>query len=142
MVGFMDIKKYVDMRLVGIIGSVFMIVSQFVSWYSGLSLLYIYVLMTSIALEDSFLFLFPLISGSICLVGAILIIYKADYTVNSVIIIFIGLGFFLIFLIELIPQDFPYVGNAEIGFYFAILGALLVFLDIIYLLIMNKRGEG
>lgn len=141
MVKMMNIRKYIDLRLFGIVGSILMILSQFISWYSGRSLFNIYIIMTSIALEDSFLFLFPLISGSISLVGSILILLKEEYRINSVIIIFIGLGFFLIFLIELIPQDFPYLGAAELGFYLSLVGAILVLLDILNTLIQFKNGD-
>ena len=137
----MNFKKYIDLKLFGVIGSILMIISQFIIWYSGLSLFDIYLIVTSIALEDSFLFLFPLISGSICLVGCVLTLIKEEYRINSVIIVFIGLGFFLIFLIELIPQDFPYLGTAELGFYLSIVGAILVLLDIINVLMINKNGD-
>ena len=136
-----EIKKFLDLRLLGIIGSIFMILSQFLSWFSGISLLGRYLIMISYSLESSFLYLFPLISGSITLVGSLLILFKEEYKVNSVIIIFIGLGFFLIFLIELIPQDFVYIATAEIGFYLSIVGALLVLLDIINILIQRRNGD-
>ena len=135
------IKKFLDLRLLGMIGSIFMILSQFLSWFSGISLLGRYLIMISYSLESSFLYLFPLISGSITLVGSLLILFKEEYKVNSVIIIFIGLGFFLIFLIELIPQDFVYIATAEIGFYLSIVGALLVLLDIINILIQRRNGD-
>ena len=136
-----EIKKFLDLRLLGMIGSIFMILSQFLSWFSGISLLGRYLIMISYSLESSFLYLFPLISGSITLVGSLLILFKEEYKVNSVIIIFIGLGFFLIFLIELIPQDFVYIATAEIGFYLSIVGALLVLLDIINILIQRRNGD-
>jgi hypothetical protein len=136
-----EIKKFLDLRLIGIIGSILMILSQFLSWFSGISLFSIYLIMISFSLEDSFLFLFPLISGSITLVGTLLILFKGEYKINSVIIIFIGLGFFLIFLVELIPQDLPYIGSAEIGFYLSVVGALLVLFDIINILIQRRIGD-
>ena len=136
-----EIKKIFDLRLLGIIGSILMILSQFLSWYSGISLFSIYLIMISFSLGDSFLFLFPLISGSITLVGTLLILFKGEYKVNSVIIIFIGLGFFLIFLVELIPQDLPYMGTVEIGFYLSVVGAILVLLDIINILIQRRIGD-
>ena len=137
----MNLKKYIDLKLFGVLGSILMIISQFIVWYSGMSMFEIYLIMTSIALEDSFLFLLPLIRGSISLVGYVLILIKEEYRVNSVIIIFIGLGFFLIFLIELIPQDFPYLSTAELGFYLSIAGAMLILLDIVNILILNKNGD-
>jgi hypothetical protein len=140
-VEMVEIKKIFDLRLIGIIGSILMILSQFLSWYSGISLFSIYLIMISFSLGDSFLFLFPLISGSITLVGTLLILLKGEYKVNSVIIIFIGLGFFLIFLVELIPQDLPYMGTVEIGFYLSVVGALLVLFDIINILIQRRIGD-
>ena len=123
----MNIKKYLDFRLLGLTGSILLILSQFLSWFSNQSLLYIYIITTSVAIENSFLYLFPLICGIICLVGTIVIMYNLDYRINSVIINFIGLGFFLVFLIEIIPREFIYLPNAEIGFYFSIIGSILIF---------------
>jgi hypothetical protein len=137
----MRVKQYIDLRLMGIIGSVLLIISQFVAWFSGLSLLTIFIWTTSVAIEDSFLFLFPLISGSICLIGTLLILYDYSYKINSVIINFIGLGFFLIFIFELFTQNFPYVMNAGMGFYLSITGGLLILLDVLNILLQNKEPK-
>ena len=134
----MSIKKYLDFRLLGLTGSIFMIISQFLSWFSNQSLLYIYIITTSVAIEDSFLYLFPLISGIICLVGTGLIVYKIDYRINSVIINFVGLGFFLIFIFEIVTKEFIYLPTAQIGFYFSIIGSILVFFDILNVLIIKE----
>jgi len=134
----MNIRKYIDLRLIGIVGSCLLIISQFSSWYSGLSLINMYLIMTSVAIEDSFLYLFPLISGCICFIGTFLVLYKLEYKLNSVIINFIGLGFFLIFIFEFVPMEFPYIGSAEIGFYFAVIGALLILLDILNVLKLDN----
>ncbi|MCJ7651521.1 MAG: hypothetical protein MUP85_23180 [Candidatus Lokiarchaeota archaeon] len=137
----MNIRKYIDLRLIGLVGSCLLIISQFSSWYSGLTLINIYLITTSVAIEDSFLYLFPLISGSICFIGTFLVLYKLEYKLNSVIINFIGLGFFLIFIFEIVPKDFPYLVSAEIGFYFAVIGALLILLDILNVLKLNNNLE-
>ena len=134
----MNIRNYIDLRLIGIVGSCLLIISQFSSWYSGLSLINMYLIMTSVAIEDSFLYLFPLISGCICFIGTFLVLYKLEYKLNSVIINFIGLGFFLIFIFEFVPMEFPYIGSAEIGFYFAVIGALLILLDILNVLKLDN----
>ena len=134
----MNIRKYIDLRLIGLVGSCLLIISQFSSWYSGLTLINIYLITTSVAIEDSFLYLFPLISGSICFIGTFLVLYKLEYKLNSVIINFIGLGFFLIFIFEFVPMEFPYIGSAEIGFYFAVIGALLILLDILNVLKLDN----
>ncbi len=134
----MNIKKYLDFRLLGLTGSIFMIISQFLSWFSNHSLLYIYFITTSVAIEDSFLYLFPLISGIICLVGTGLIVYKIDYRINSVIINFVGLGFFLIFVFEIVIKEFIYLPTAQIGFYFSVIGSILVFFDILSVLIFKE----
>ena len=134
----MDIKRYLDFRLLGLTGSILLILSQFLPWFSNQSLLLIYIISSTVAIEDSFLYLFPLICGIICMVGAIVIIYNMDYRINSVIINFIGLGFFLIFIIEIIPRELFYIPYAEIGFYFSIIGSLLIFFDILNIL-LNKQ---
>ena len=134
----MTIKKYLDFRLLGLTGSILLILSQFLSWFSNQSLLYIYIITTSVAIEDSFLYLFPLISGMICLGGTILILYKIDYKINSVIINFVGLGFFLIFVFEIITEEFIFLPTAQIGFYFSIIGSLLIFFDILNVLIIKE----
>ncbi len=134
----MNIKKYLDFRLLGLTGSILMIISEFLSWFSNQSLLYIYIITTSVAIEDSFLYLFPLISGIICLVGTGLILYKIDYRINSVIINLVGLGFFLMFVFEIVIKEFIYLPTAQIGFYFSILGSILVFFDILNILIFKE----
>jgi len=134
----MNIKKYLDFRLLGLTGSILLIISQFLSWFSNQSLLYIYIVTTSVAIEDSFLYLFPLISGIICLVGTGLIVYKIDYRINSVIINFVGLGFFLIFVFEIVTEEFIYLPTAQIGFYFSIIGSILIFFDILNVLTIKE----
>ena len=134
----MNIKKYLDFRLLGLTGSILLIISQFLSWFSNQSLLYIYIITTSVAIEDSFLYLFPLISGIICLAGTGLIVYKIDYRINSVIINFVGLGFFLIFVFEIVTKEFIYLPTAQIGFYFSIIGSILIFFDILNVLIIKE----
>ena len=134
----MNIKKYLDFRLLGLTGSILLILSQFLSWFSNQSLLYIYIITTSVAIEDSFLYLFPLISGIICLVGTGLIIYKIDYRINSVIINLVGLGFFLMFAFEIVTKEFIYLPTAQIGFYFSIIGSILIFFDILNVLMIKE----
>jgi len=134
----MNIKKYLDFRLLGLTGSILLIISQFLSWFSNQSLLYIYIITTSVAIEDSFLYLFPLISGIICLVGTGLIVYNIDYKINSVIINFVGLGFFLIFIFEIVTEEFNFLPTAQIGFYFSIIGSILVFFDILNVLLFKE----
>jgi hypothetical protein len=128
-----------DFRLLGLSGSVFMILSQFLFWFSDLTLLNIYIITTNLAIEDSFLYLFPLISGAICFIGTLIIVYNQEYRINSVIINFVGLGFFLIFLLQLIPRELIYLPNTGVGFYFSILGSLLVLFDILHVLLTKKN---
>jgi len=135
----MNIKRYLDFRLLGLTGSVLLVLSQFLPWFSNQSLLSIYIISTSVAIEDSFLYLFPLICGIICLVGAIVILYNLDYKINSVIINFIGLGFFLIFIIEIIPRELIYIPYAEIGFYFSVVGSILIFFEILNILLTKQE---
>lgn len=135
----MNIKRYLDFRLLGLTGSILLILSQFLSWYSNQSLLDIYIIKTSVSIVDSFLYLFPLICGIICLAGTIIIMYNLEYRINSVIINFIGLGFFLVFVIKIIPEDLLYLPSANIGFYFSIIGSILVFFDILNILLTKEK---
>ena len=126
-------EKEIDMD------SILLIISEFLSWFSNQSLLHIYIITTSVAIEDSFLYLFPLISGIICLVGTGLIIYKIDYRINSVIINLVGLGFFLMFAFEIVTKEFIYLPTAQIGFYFSIIGSILIFFDILNILLSKEK---
>jgi hypothetical protein len=135
----MRLKKYLDFRLLGLIGGFFLIFSEFLSWFSGNSLIDLFIIYLSLEIEYSFLYVFPIISGIICLIGTILILYNEDYRINTVIINFVGLGFYLVFLFELIPREFPYVINAEIGFYVSISGGMLILIDILNILLMKER---
>jgi len=137
----MNVKKYLDFRLLGLVGSILMIVSIFLPWITGLTLFEMYIIITAIQVENAFLYLFPLISGSICLLGAVLLIYDEDFRINSVIINFIGLSFLLIFLSEYIPSEISYIHTIGIGFYSCIAGALLIILDIINILLIKDENQ-
>lgn len=137
----MDVKKYLDFRLLGLIGSILMIISIFLPWMTGLTLFETYILTTMIQVEDAFLYLFPLISGSICLLGAILLIYDKDFRINSVIINFIGLSFLLLFLSDFLPAEINYLSTIGIGFYLCVTGFLLIILDIINILLINDDKQ-
>jgi hypothetical protein len=73
------------------------------------------------------------------LVGTLVIIYNLEYKINSVIINFIGLGFFLVFITEIIPKELLYIPYAEIGFYFSIVGSILIFFDILNILLTKHE---
>ncbi|MFW9780870.1 MAG: hypothetical protein ACFFFB_01150 [Candidatus Heimdallarchaeota archaeon] len=130
----------IDYRLLGLIGSILLIISQFLSWFSGYSLIEIFIITTSVELGNAFLYLFPLVSGSICLVGTLLIYIKRDYRINSIIINFIGFAFFLVFIFELIPQEIIYILNAGIGFYISIIGAILIFFHNLNVLLTREKS--
>ncbi|TFF90188.1 MAG: hypothetical protein EU548_04275 [Promethearchaeota archaeon] len=134
----MNGKKYVDYRLIGVIGSALMIISEFLQWFSGLSLIQIYIIYSSVAIDVSFLYLFPLISGIICIGASGLMLYNDQYRLNSIIINFVGLSFMTLFFFELIPGQLNYLANAGIGFYFCLAGFLLVLLDILNILLSKE----
>jgi len=142
----MEIKKYINTLLLGLIGSLLLILSEFFSWFSDSSLIEIYIDTISVAIADAFLFLFPLMSGIICLIASILVIYKIELKVKSVIIFFIGLGFLIIFFfdyIRIIISLLGYLPNAGIGLYLGVAGFLLILINIInVLMITEKHTEG
>ncbi|TFG29361.1 MAG: hypothetical protein EU532_03225 [Promethearchaeota archaeon] len=127
-----------DYRFTGIIGSILIIISEFLPWFSQFSLFDAYVLYTITAVEEAFLFLFPLISGIICLIASILILKNLEYKINSVIITFIGLGFLTFFLVEFIPGELFYLSKAGIGFYLCIAGFIIMIINIILILISKE----
>ncbi|MFX0035884.1 MAG: hypothetical protein ACFE9I_09635 [Candidatus Hermodarchaeota archaeon] len=135
----MEFKKYINSFLLGVIGSIILILSEFFSWFSDYSLIEIYIITIDVALEDSFLFLFPLLSGIICLVASILIIYKIELKIKSIITMFIGLGFLLTFFIDYISQEIQYLSNAGIGFYLGIVGFLLILFNVLNVLLSNQK---
>ncbi|MHA2394352.1 MAG: hypothetical protein ACXAEX_20635, partial [Promethearchaeota archaeon] len=100
----MEIEKKLTVSLIGLIGSIFLTISEFFPWFSPENLIELFILFTSVQIENSFLFLFPLISGIICLIANLLIIYKIDFRIKSVILSFVGLGFQFIFFIDYISQ--------------------------------------
>ena len=139
----MELKKYLNIYILGVIGSVILIISEFFSWFTDYSLIEIYVISSSVAIEDSFLYLFPLMSGIICLIASSLVIYKIELKIKSVIIFFVGLGFLIIFFIDYITQEISYISNANIGFYLGVIGFLLILFNIINILItIEKQMDG
>ena len=132
------ILKNFDYRVIGLIGSILIVISEFLPWSSQLSLLDLYIHYTITAVEESFLFLFPLISGIICLIACLLIMHNIEYKINSVIINFIGLGFLCLFLVDFIPGELFNLFKAGIGFYLCIAGFIIIFLNIILILISKK----
>ena len=135
----MELKKYVNTFIIGLIGSILLIISEFFSWFSSYNLLEIYIITTSVELADSFLFLFPLLSGIICLIASFLVIYRLELKVKSAIVSFVGLGFMLIFFIDYISQEIEFISKSGIGFYLGVAGFLLVLLNVINVLITKEK---
>lgn len=139
----MEFKKYINAYILGLIGSLILILSEFFSWFSDYNLVELYIIHSTIAIEDSFLYLFPILSGIICLIASILVIYKIELKVKSVIVFLVGLGFFLIFFIDYIIQEIVFFPNPGIGFYLGVAGFLLVLFNILNMLLTTeKQTEG
>lgn len=139
----MELKKYGNAYIIGFIGSIIIILSEFFSWFSNYNLLEIYIFTSSVELADSFLYLFPIMSGIICLIASSLVIYRVELKVKSVILYLVGLGFLVIFFIDYISQEFEFLLNAGLGFYLGVVGFLLVMINIINILLsIEKQTEG
>ncbi|MFX1420018.1 MAG: hypothetical protein ACFE9N_13960 [Promethearchaeota archaeon] len=139
----MELKKYLNVYVLGLIGSIILILSEFFSWFSDYTLVELYVFYSTVAIEDSFLYLFPLLSGIICLIASILVIYKIELKVKSVIVFLVGLGFFLMFFIDYIIQQIATFPNPRIGFYLGIAGFLIILFNILNMLLTTeKQKEG
>ncbi|MFX0004045.1 MAG: hypothetical protein ACFE9C_10310 [Candidatus Hodarchaeota archaeon] len=139
----MELKKYINSYIIGFIGSLVLILSEFFSWFSEYNLIEEYLIRSIIAIEDSFLYIFPLLSGIICLIASILVLYKIELKIKSVIIFLVGLGFFLTFFIDYIIQEIVSFPNPGIGFYLGVVGFLLILFNILNMLLTNeKKMEG
>lgn len=135
----MKLRNNVNISLLGLIGSVILIISEFYSWFSDYNLIELYIITSSVAIEDSFLFLFPLISGCICLIANVIIIYKFEFRIKSVIISLVGLGFLLLFFFDYLSQEIEYLANAGIGLYLGITGFLLNLFNLFIILITKNN---
>lgn len=125
---------YLSRNFLGVIGAIIVIISEFLPWFwPGSLLLAEYIRRVSIAIEDAFLYLFPIISGGVCFVAKGLFIYDKKYKMKSIIINIVGLSFLLIFLFELIPSHFPNI-FINIGIYICLVGLSLIIIDLIKLL--------
>jgi len=135
------IKRYFNLKLLGIISSILILISEFLPWISNYSLLEHYILYTQIKIQESFLYLFPLVAGIICGFGSILVIYDIEYKIKSVVINFIGLGFLLIFFFDFIPNEMIFFTGTEIGLYVCITGAILMVFHLINLLLLKEEEK-
>ena len=135
-------KKTYLILLLGLSGPVLLILSEFFSWFSDYNLIELYVIVTDSQIEDSFLFLFPIISGVICLIANGLVIFNSEFRIKSIILSFVGIGFQLLFFIDHIAQEIEFISDASIGFYLGIFGFLLILINLIYVLTTTENQSG
>ncbi|MHA2185430.1 MAG: hypothetical protein ACXAAI_10560, partial [Promethearchaeota archaeon] len=111
----MEFKRFLNIQLLILIGPILLILSEFFPWFSDENLIELYVIFTLGQIGDSFLFLFPIISGIICLIASGLIIYKIELRIKFVILSFLGLGFQLLFFIFYISEVIAFFPEAGAG---------------------------
>jgi len=138
----MELKKIYFVLIFGLSGPILLILSEFFSWFSDYNLIELYVLYTDLQIEYSFLFLFPLISGIICLIANVLVIYKSEFRIKSIILSFVGLGFQLLFFIDHISQEIEYIYDAGLGLYLGVFGFLLIIINVINILSTVENQSG
>jgi hypothetical protein len=134
-------KKFVSLLLLGLIGPILLIISEFFPWFSNYNLIELYVITTFADIENSFLFLFPLISGIVCLIASMLVVYDVEFRIKTVILSLVGLGFQLIFFIDYISQELGFLSNAGIGIYLGVFGFLLIIINIINVLSKSEKDQ-
>ncbi|MFX0082024.1 MAG: hypothetical protein ACFE94_09750 [Candidatus Hodarchaeota archaeon] len=137
----MEFKKIYLVLLLGLSGPILLILSEFFSWFSDYNLIELYALYTDLQIENSFLYLFPLISGIVCLIANVLFIYKVEFRIKSIILSFVGLGFQLLFFIDHISQEIEFISNAGLGLYLGVFGFLLIIINIINVLSTAENEE-
>ena len=138
----MELKKIYFVLILGLSGPILLILSEFFSWFSDYNLIELYVLYTDLQIEYSFLFLFPLIRGIICLIANVLVIYKAEFRIKSIILSFVGLGFQLLFFIDHISQEIEFIYDAGVGLYLGLFGFILIVINIINVLSTVEDQSG
>ena len=138
----MKLKKMYILLILGISGPILLILSEFFFWFSDYNLFELYVIFTDLQIENSFLFLFPLISGVICLIANGLVIYNVEFRIKSIILSFVGIGFQLLFFIDHIAQEIEFISDAGIGLYLGIFGFLLILVNLIYVLTTLDNPSG
>jgi hypothetical protein len=137
----MELKKIYLVLILGLSGPILLILSEFFSWFSDYNLIELYVLYTDLQIENSFLYLFPLISGILCLIANVLFIYKVEFRIKSIILSFVGLGFQLLFFIDHISQEIEFISNAGLGLYLGFFGFLLIIINVINVLSTAEHEE-
>lgn len=135
-------KKISFIFLLGLSGPLLLILSEFFSWFSRYNLIELYVIFTDLEIENSFLYLFPIISGIICLIAHILVILKTEFRNQSIILSFVGIGFQIFFFIQYIAQEIEFISDAGIGLYFGIIGFLLIILNLVNVITTEKNTSG
>jgi hypothetical protein len=131
--------KYLNLKLLGIISSLLILISEFLPWISSNSLLDRYILYSLVSIQESFLYLIPLVSGIIGIVGFIFIMIDSKHKIKSTILNFMSLGFLLIFFIDFIPSELTYIIGAGIGFYICISGSILFIFNLINILMLKEE---
>jgi hypothetical protein len=135
-------RNVVSLLLLGLIGPILLIISEFFPWFSGYNLIELFILTTLVELENSFLFLFPLISGLVCLIANMLVLINMEYRIKTVILSLVGLGFQLIFFIDYIIQELEFLSNAGVGVYLGSFGFFLIIINIVNILTKAERDSG
>ena len=135
-------RNVVSLLLLGLIGPILLIISEFFPWFSGYNLIELFIITTLVEIENSFLFLFPLISGIVCLIANMLVIFNMEYRIKTVILSLVGLGFQLIFFIDYIIQELEFLSNAGVGVYLGSFGFFLIIINIVNILTKAERESG
>ncbi|TXT59280.1 MAG: conserved membrane protein of unknown function [Promethearchaeota archaeon] len=132
-------EEFELLNLLGFIGGGMMLISEFLPWFSGRLLLQIFFITISVAIENSFLYLFPLISGIITLFGSGLLLYDKNLKLNSALIKIVSIGFLMVFFFDLISNQITFLPALGIGLYLCIGGFIFSIFDVINLLIVNNN---
>jgi len=135
-------RNVVSLLFLGLIGPILLIISEFFPWFSGYNLIELFIITTLVEIENSFLFLFPLISGIVCLIANMLVIFNLEYRIKTVILSLVGLGFQLIFFIDYIIQELEFLSNAGVGVYLGSFGFFLIIINIVNILTKAERESG
>ncbi|MBD3193911.1 MAG: hypothetical protein GF317_02575 [Candidatus Lokiarchaeota archaeon] len=136
----MNLKSFLDIKLLGIVGAILVLLSEILPWSSSYSLLEIYVITINVQIENAFLFLFPIVSGILSLIANIIQFTKLKEKVEFYILDIMSLGLLFLFFFEIIPDELIYYLD-YIGIYFCISGLLFILINLILRLTSNKKKD-
>ncbi|HMF32392.1 MAG TPA: hypothetical protein VKK79_13305 [Candidatus Lokiarchaeia archaeon] len=86
-------------------------------------------------------YLFPLLGGTVTLVGVLIEFFSPKNRTAGILIQFFGLSVVMIFLFEYLASSWMGLANAQLGLYLFLTGTFLAFIEVIWSLTLSTKKE-